>query len=84
MKILIEIIGFAGTALCISAYILNVRGRLSSDSKYYLLANGLGGAFLVINSVWHWALPSAIENAIWATVALFGLVGRKAKVAEKM
>ena len=77
MSIFIEIIGFTGTALCISAYILNVQGRLQADSAYYLLANGFGGAFLVINSVWHWALPSAIENAIWATVALFGFLNRK-------
>jgi hypothetical protein len=77
MSIFIEIIGFTGTILCISAYILNVQGRLSSDSRYYLLANGLGGAFLVVNSVWHWALPSAIENAIWATVALIGILKRK-------
>jgi hypothetical protein len=59
MSIFIEIIGYTGTALCISAYILNVRGRLQADSAYYLLANGFGGAFLVINSEWHWALPSA-------------------------
>jgi hypothetical protein len=77
MAIFIEIIGFTGTALCISAYILNVQGRLSADSRYYLLANGMGGVFLVINSVWHWALPSAIENAIWASVALFGILKRK-------
>ena len=77
MSILIEIIGFAGTFLCISAYILNVRGRLSAESPYYLLANCFGGAFLVLNSVWHWALPSAIENAIWASVALIGFWGRK-------
>ena len=77
MSILIEIIGFTGTILCISAYILNVQGRLSADSPRYLLANCLGGAFLVFNSVWHWALPSAIENAIWASVALMGILKRK-------
>lgn len=77
MSILIEIIGYTGTLLCISAYILNVQGRLSADSRYYLMANSLGGAFLVINSVWHWALPSAIENAIWASVALIGIFKRK-------
>jgi hypothetical protein len=79
MSIFIEIIGFIGTLLCISAYILNVRGKLASDAKYYLLANGMGGIFLVINSVWHWALPSAIENGIWAGVALLGFFGRRKK-----
>lgn len=80
MDILIEIIGFMGMILCISAYALNVRGTLNSDSPYYLSANIVGGIFLVINSLWHWALPSAFENAVWASIALLGILkGRKAK-----
>jgi Na+/pantothenate symporter len=74
MSIFIEIIGYIGTILCISAYFLNVRGRLDASSPYYLAANVVGGIFLVINSVYHWALPSAIENSIWALVALVGLM----------
>ncbi len=80
-EILIEIVGYLGMGLCISAYALNVHGKLASDSKYYLLANGFGGIFLVLNSLWHWALPSAFENAVWAGIALWGalrtLVRRK-------
>ena len=75
--ILIEILGFSGMMLCLTAYAMNVRGRLSSDSKFYLLANGFGGAFLVLNSLWHWALPSAIENAVWSGIALWGFISRK-------
>ena len=78
-EILIEILGFTGMMLCLSAYAMNVRGVLSSDSKYYLLANAFGGAFLVLNSMWHWALPSAIENAVWAGIALWGFISRKNK-----
>ena len=74
-EILIEIVGYTGMSLCISAYALNVHGKLASDSKYYLLANGFGGMFLVLNSLWHWALPSAFENAVWAGIAFCG-VGR--------
>ena len=77
--IFIEILGFTGMMLCLSAYAMNVRGVLGSDSKYYLLANGLGGAFLVLNSIWHWALPSAIENAVWSGIALWGFISRKNK-----
>lgn len=79
MNILIEIIGYLGMVLCISAYALNVRGILNSDSRYYLLANGMGGLFLVLNSLWHWALPSAFENAVWAGIALWGFVMRRSK-----
>ncbi len=74
MSIFIEIIGYIGTLLCISVYFLNVRGRLDASSPYYLAANIVGGIFLVINSVYHWALPSAIENSIWALVAFIGLL----------
>ena len=77
IAIFVEILGFIGMMLCISAYAMNVRGVLSSDSKYYLLANGFGGAFLVLNSLWHWALPSAIENAVWSGIALWGFISRK-------
>ena len=77
MDVLIEILGFMGMLLCLSAYALNVRGTLSSDSHYYLLANGFGGVFLVANSLWHWALPSAIENSVWAGIALWGFLSRK-------
>lgn len=77
MEILIEIIGFSGMILCISAYALNVRGSLNADSKYYLMANTVGGVFLVLNSLWHWALPSAFENAVWASIALLGILKRK-------
>ena len=79
IDILIEILGFSGMMLCLTAYAMNVRGRLSSDSKFYLLANGFGGAFLVLNSIWHWALPSAIENAVWSGIALWGFISRKNK-----
>ncbi len=77
MDMLIELLGYLGMILCITAYALNVRGTLSSNSKYYLLANSLGGILLVLNSVWHWALPSAIENAVWASIALLGFLKRK-------
>jgi hypothetical protein len=77
MSIFIEIVGYIGTLLCISAYFLNIRGHLDAKSPYYLAANIVGGVFLVANSIYHWALPSAIENSIWALVALLGLFGRK-------
>jgi hypothetical protein len=83
MDILIEIIGYVGMLLCLSAYGLNVKGIINAESSYYLLANGVGGAFLVLNSIWHWALPSAFENGVWASIALWGLVNRKKIIKNK-
>lgn len=77
MNIFIETIGYLGMFLCLSAYTLNVLGKVASDSHYYLFANGIGGAFLVVNSYWHLALPSAIENSVWASIAFLGLLKRK-------
>jgi hypothetical protein len=82
MNIFIEIIGYSGMFLCLSAYTLNVFGKISSDSLYYLLANSFGGTFLVINAYWHWALPSAIENGVWASIAFLGLLKRKKEHIE--
>jgi hypothetical protein len=77
MNILIEVIGYSGMFLCLSAYTLNVFGKIASDSLYYLFANSFGGAFLVINAYYHWALPLAIENGVWASIAFIGLLKRK-------
>jgi hypothetical protein len=82
MNNLVEILGYFGMFLCLSAYTLNVLGKVSSDSLYYLLANGFGGAFLVLNSYYHWAFPSAIENAVWASIAFLGLLKRKKQHIE--
>ncbi len=77
MNVFVEILGYFGMFLCLSAYTLNVLGKVSADSRYYLLANGFGGAFLVLNSYYHWAMPSAIENSVWASIAFLGLFRRK-------
>ena len=72
-NIWVEAIGFFGMSCCLGAYALNVRGHLAATDGRYLLANVVGGACLVVNSLWHWALPSAIENSIWAGIALLSV-----------
>jgi hypothetical protein len=66
--------GLAGTALVVIAYFANQADRLPSDDWRFPLAN-LVGSSLILASLWtEWNLPSAVVEAIWAAISLFGLI----------
>jgi hypothetical protein len=74
LSLSIEIIGWAGAALILLAYLLLSAGRLPARSISYQGANLLGAIAFAINSGWHGAVPSAALNVVWAAIALFALV----------
>jgi len=73
MEIFIEIIGWIASVLIVGAYFLNIRGKLSAQSTPYILANLVGGAFFIANTIWHGAYPSALVNVVWVIIALVSL-----------
>lgn len=73
MKLAIEVIGWIGAALILSAYALLSGGRLRADSLTYHLMNMLGAAGFVVNSGWNGALPSAALNVIWIGIGVYAL-----------
>jgi hypothetical protein len=79
MNILIELIGWIASVLIVGSYALNITGRLSTDSKWYVWANILGGLFFVINTYFHQAYPSMVVNIIWVFIAIIMIVKRKKK-----
>ncbi len=73
MNALIDILGWIASVLIVGAYFLNIRGRWSAQSKWYILCNLVGGAFFIINTAYHGAYPSALVNVVWVIIAIFSL-----------
>jgi len=77
MKLLIEILGWIGSALIVGAYYFNIKGRISSSSKTYVLSNLFGGIFFVVNTFYHQAYPSMAVNIIWVLIAVMAIMKKK-------
>jgi hypothetical protein len=73
MKLLIDIMGWIGSAEVIAAYGLNSYQKLRSDSMIFQLLNLTGAAFLIINTIYYHAYPSAFINVVWVIIALFAI-----------
>lgn len=68
-----EIVGWTGTILILLAYLLVSTKRITSDSKEYQLLNLFGAIGIIVNSLYHGAIPSVGLNIIWFLIALFAL-----------
>lgn len=73
MDIAVEIIGWAGAALILLAYLLLSADRLTGRSRWYQGMNVVGAACFILNSGWHGAIPSATLNIVWMGIGLFAL-----------
>ena len=86
MEILIQISGWLGTILIVSAYFLLSRKKITGQSKTYQFLNLVGAVTLGI-AVFHQGAWSALAlNVVWATIAIVTLVkvrqnSRKGEVA---
>jgi hypothetical protein len=76
-SIVIDIIGWTGSVMVVLAYALNMYKRMASDSVAYYGLNIAGSACLIVNTIYHHAIPSAVVNIIWVFIALLALVRRK-------
>jgi hypothetical protein len=79
MNILIESLGWIASVLIVGSYALNITGRLQAESKWYILANIIGGFFFVINTYFHQAYPSMVVNFIWVIIAIVMITKKKKK-----
>jgi len=73
-EVLIETLGWIGSVLIVGAYALNIRGKLASGEPAYVWMNLIGGAFFVVNTLFHGAYPSAVVNIIWVFIAAHALL----------
>ena len=83
-EIFVEIVGWAGAALILLAYLLLSAGKLTGHSIVYQAMNVVGAAGFIVNGWWHGAIPSAVLNVIWmliGAVALWRILARR-KVSD--
>ena len=70
MKLLIDIIGWAGSIAVIAAYGLNSYQKISSTSLLFLMLNLIGGIFLIIYSIYYMAYANTFINVVWVIIAI--------------
>lgn len=73
IALVINIIGWVGSAAVVLAYALISTKRVQGDSLIYQLLNLFGSLFLIVNTVYLSAFPSAFVNLVWVGIALFAL-----------
>ena len=87
LEIAVEIAGWAGALLILTAYLLVTLGKLTGQSLAFQWMNLVGAAGFVINGWWHRALPSAALNVVSmliAAVALWQLWNRRRSSTSAM
>jgi hypothetical protein len=70
-QLVVEVVGWAGAALILLAYLLLSAGKLTGQSLIYQAMNVLGAAGFIVNGWWHRALPSAVLNILWLGIGVF-------------
>jgi hypothetical protein len=69
----VDVLGWAGAIILLSAYALVSVKRLEGNSSMYQILNLIGGALLIVNTFFYGAFPSTAVNLVWITIAVFTL-----------
>jgi hypothetical protein len=72
--VLITLLGWAGTAIVLGAYVLVSTRRIPPGSPAYGVANVVGSAGLGVNAYANEAWPLVALNVVWALVGAYTLV----------
>ena len=75
---IIDIVGWIGSARVVIVYALNMYKKLAPDTLAYYLLNITGSACLIANTIYHHAIPSALVNIVWIFLALLAMFKKKA------
>jgi hypothetical protein len=79
--IIVNVVGWIGMACLIGAYVLVTLGRISGPGLTFQLMNLVGGGFLMVNSAYYGAWPSAALNVVWVIIGTAGLVRARLRAA---
>jgi len=79
--ILVNVVGWIGMACLIGAYVLVTLGRITGPGLTFQLMNLIGGGFLMVNSAYYGAWPSAALNVVWVVIGTVGLVRARLRPA---
>jgi hypothetical protein len=70
MKLIADLLGWAGALILLAAYAAVSFQKIRPDAAIYQVCNAIGGMFLVVNTVFYHAYPSAFVNVVWIGIAL--------------
>lgn len=82
-KLFIDIIGWIGSFEVIVAYALISQQKIKGDSHFYQWLNLTGAIFLIVNTVFYGAWPSAFINIVWVGIAVHALLKYHFVVGKK-
>ncbi|MBO0320896.1 hypothetical protein J0X14_01195 [Muricauda sp. CAU 1633] len=68
--LIIDLLGWAGSIMLVSAYWLNSKNRISAQTLLYQLLNILGSLLLMTNTIYYGAYPSSSVNIVWLLIGL--------------
>lgn len=71
IKTLVDIVGWLGALCLLTAYGAVSTRKMQGDSAPYQILNLVGGACLIVNTLYYGAYPSAVVNIVWIGIALF-------------
>jgi hypothetical protein len=69
-----DVVGTAGVALIVVAYLLLQLGRLRSAALSYSLMNGVGASLVVLSLVFNFNLSAFLVEAFWVLISVLGVV----------
>ena len=69
-----NIVNSAGVFLILTAFFLLILGKVRPDNRGYLVMNLIGAGLACYGSWLINAIPFVVLEAIWATVALVGIL----------
>jgi hypothetical protein len=73
-EIFMAAVGLLGSGLVILAFFASQQGWLDASDRRYLLANLFGAVLILVSLYAEWNLPSAVIEAFWAAISLYGLL----------
>jgi hypothetical protein len=71
---MMEIVGWIGSILIVGMYGLNSYQKIRSDSLTFYVANFIGGALLIIYSIYKQAHPNTFINIVWVIIAIPAII----------
>ena len=69
-----DLIGNLGVLLILASYLLVQLRRLDATGLAYVVANGLGAAFILYSLIYDFNLSAFIIEIAWILISLVGLV----------
>ena len=74
MKIAMDILGWLGSAMIVTGYLLISMHKVNGSSILYQLLNIIGSALLIVHTVYYKTVPAAALNVVWLFVGITAIV----------